>query len=489
MAGFSNEFRVGLFAIVALGAVAWGITQVDDIPDNDTGQRWHVWVQLPSIQGAYVTTPVRIAGVTVGSIEDIALDGDHVKVTLGLLGSVKLPKDSRVDLVSEGVLGDKGMIVTLGHDPELLHDGDEILAGAPAPDIAQITRQVSDIATDVKAITSDVRGITGEDSQYRAELLVTLRNIRMLSEKLNQIAGQNDDRIATIAENLLAVSQDLKTIVSSTGGDVHDEMLALAKATESLNHSLADVESITHGIQNGEGTVGKLVKDSSTIDKVNATLDKVDATVADVQGMVGSVSKLQTQVYVDASYMAGSQPTVDGLDENPVAGGSKTTLGVRFQPAEDHWYDIAFVTSPLGNISSETHYYPGTGTSYEDITIKPTYRLSFQMAHRFHDLVLRVGMKENTGGLGADYLFFRDRLQVSADLYDFAYGSWPVLDGTPNLTVNARVSPWPHLYLQGGLDNVIFDAKYGFVTGYVGAGVQFTDDDLKYILAAAPIKP
>lgn len=489
MAGFSNEFRVGLFAILALGAVGYGILRVDDVPDNATGERWHVYADFPSVQGVFVTTPVRIAGVTVGSIEDIELVGDHARVRIGFLGNVSLATDSVANMVGEGVLGDKALVVTPGVAPTLLKEGDQILVGKPPPDIGQITTQVSDIATNVKKITEDVLEISGDDSAYRAEILATLQNVRLLSERLNDIAGQNDQRIAEIAQNLLEVSQALKAVVARTGDDVGDEMAAIRKATETLDRTLKNVEAISESIRDGEGTVGKLVKETSTIDKVNTTIDNVNGAVEEVQGLLGDVSKLETKVSLKGDYYVGSQPTVAGLDENPVAGGARTGVGIRLQPAEDHWYEIELVSHPLGAFSREDVYYPDSGASYTQVTSKPSFRTTLQMAHRFDDLVLRFGMKESTGGVGADYLFFHDRLQLSADLYDFAYASWPKLDGTPNLQVNLRAEPWPHFYLEGGMDNLIFNSRYGFATGYFGGGIQFTDDDLKYILAAAPVKP
>lgn len=489
MPGFSNELKVGLFAIVALGAVAWGILRVDDVPDGQTGERWHVNATFPSVQGAFVTTPVRIAGIRVGSVEAIELVGGQARVTIGFLPDVAIPEDSTVNFVGEGLLGDKAIVVSLGRSTVMLKDGDTLRVGEPPADVQKVI-------DNVHRITEDVLTITGQDSQYRAELLATLQAVRELTVRLNDIAGENDVRIAQIAENLLMVSESLRRVVDKTGSDVESEMAAIRAATDTLDRTLREVESLAKGINAGEGTVGRLMKDGSTVDKVNDTIDKVgvtvdnvNETVTDVQGLVGSVSALQTQVYLRGDYYVGTEPTEDGLEENPVAGGSRTTLGVRLMPAQDHWYEVEFTSSPLGNIQMEDHYYPDSGTSYREVVVRPTYRMSFQMAKRFHSLAFRFGMKESTGGIGVDWFALRDRLQLSADLYDFAYASWPVLDGTPNLQLNARVEPFRHLYLEGGLDNLIFNSRYGFVTGYVGAGFSFTDDDLKYILAVAPVKP
>jgi hypothetical protein len=110
-------------------------------------------------------------------------------------------------------------------------------------------------------------------------------------------------------------------------------------------------------------------------------------------------------------------------------------------------------------------------------------------ARRWHDAVFRFGVKDNSGGVGFDYFLADDKLMLGVDLFDFAYGSYPVLDGTPNLQLNVRWLPWRHLYFEGGLDSILMGAQHGYVSGYAGGGFYFDDRDVKLILAALPLKP
>ncbi len=477
---FSTELRVGVLTLVMLGVVAAAILRADDKP-GESGDPYMVFVDFPTAEGVFTTTPVRIAGVIVGHVERLELVGGTAHLTLAILDSVELPQDSVATLKSEGLLGDKSVRIVPGASVTLLHGGDTLLVGDLAPDMERVTRQVNDIAGDIKVITSNVRALT-EDETTKQELLLTIQNVRLLSEQLNAIAGNNSDNIAIIAQNLRDVSEILKAVVERNGDDVAAEFAAIRAATEKLDASLAHVESITGGIDRGEGTLGKLLKDSSTIDSVNDTLDQVN-------GLVSDVSRIRTEVFYRGDVYFGSQPTLEGLSENPVAGGSRNGVGVRLLPSEDHWYLFELAGHPLGEISSETHMFPDFGSSYEEVVVKPGFRMSFQFAKRWHDAVLRFGIKDNAGGVGLDYYLANDKLVLGADLFDFTHGSFPVLDGTPNLQLNARLLPWRHLYFEAGLDSVLMGAKYGYVTGYAGGGFYFDDADLKFILAALPVKP
>jgi phospholipid/cholesterol/gamma-HCH transport system substrate-binding protein len=475
-----NEFRVGLLSLLVLSLVAWGILRVDDKP-GDTGQVWHVIVDFPTVEGVFVTTPVRVAGVTIGSVEGLELVGNKARLTLGILGHIQLPTDSVAGLKAEGMLGDKSIRVIPGVATTLLQDGDAMRAADMPPDIEGITRQVSSIAEDVKAITGDLRVVTGDDAM-RVQLLLTVQNVRALSEELRLIAGENRGDIAVIAENLRRLSEALNRVVATSEGEIQGELATVREATASLERAMRHVESITAKVDAGEGTVGRLLNDETTIDRVDDTLDTVG-------GIVGDLNRIRTEVYYRGDYYLGTEPTVAGLDENPTAGSARNGVGARFMPAADHWYQLEVVGGPHGNITSEEHYYPELGTSYEEVVIKPTFKVSFQFARRWRNLALRFGVKESSGGLGVDWYAGRDKVQFSADLYDFTYGSYPLLDGTPNLQLTARYHPSRHLYVEGGMDNVIFNTRYGFATGYLGGGFSFNDDDLKYVLGVAPVKP
>lgn len=480
MTRFSIEFRVGLLTILVLALVVFGIVRTDDKP-GDVGRVWHVTADFPSIEGVYVSTPVRTAGVTIGSVEKVELTGNTAHVTLALLGNVQLAVDSLATLKGEGMLGDKSVKIVPGSSSTMLKEGDAIKVGEPPPDLEGLERQVGAITGDLKVITGNIREITDDDSTRQA-LMATVENVRALSEELRGIAAENGGDIAIIADNLRQVSEALKAVVDHTGGDVALEMEAIRKATEKLDATLQNLHDITAKVNNGDGTVGKLLNDSTTIDSVNDTLD-------DVNGIVADVSKLKTEVYYRGDYYLGTEPTDGALAANPVAGGSRNGIGIRIMPSEDHWYVVEFAGHPQGSISMEDHTIPEMGTQYREIVVQPSYRFSFQFAKRFNDLVMRFGIKDSGGGLGVDYNLFNDHFLVSADLFDFTYGSYPLLDGTPNLQVTARALPWRHLYVEGGLDNVILGAEHGYVTGFIGGGFYFDDKDVKYVMAALPVKP
>jgi phospholipid/cholesterol/gamma-HCH transport system substrate-binding protein len=285
-----------------------------------------------------------------------------------------------------------------------------------------------------------------------------------------------------VAKNLTELSATLNRVADKASVSVDKEMSAIREVTKKIDDTLVHVNAIAARIDAGEGTVGRLVNDETTIDRINSTVAKVDDTLGDITSM-------KMEVTYDGQMYFGSNPDEPdiGFTENPISGSMKNSLGVRVLPRDDYGYIIGFTGHPYGNLSEEEHLYPDSGGSYSEIVRTGDYRLTFQFMKRWGPAALRLGVKESSGGVGADLFLARDRVTLSADIYDWEFGSWPVLDGTPNLTLGARVNPWRHVYLGGGLDNVIFDARNGYATGYFGFGFWFTDSDLKWVMSALPL--
>jgi phospholipid/cholesterol/gamma-HCH transport system substrate-binding protein len=116
------------------------------------------------------------------------------------------------------------------------------------------------------------------------------------------------------------------------------------------------------------------------------------------------------------------------------------------------------------------------------ITTTEQLRLTFQFGKRIGPFVGRFGIKESTGGVGADLYLFDDRLMLTADMYDMRSNQYPRVTGRASLAVYKRM-----VYLVGGVDDVLNyyrtqGAAGGFFDWFLGAQLVFNDEDLKSLL-------
>ena len=82
-------------------------------------------------------------------------------------------------------------------------------------------------------------------------------------------------------------------------------------------------------------------------------------------------------------------------------------------------------------------------------------------------------MMESRGGLGIEYNFYRDRMRLSFDAFDFE---------TPNVRAYLRYSFFRGMYIVGG-HQAIFANGTDNASSFIGAGLFLTNDDIKVLLS------
>ena len=119
--------RIGLFMILGLIILGVFIIKIEDIPVGERGDRLTVSARFTSVAGLDRKAAVRIAGVRVGKVEAVDLDGSEAVLTLSLNPLVRLHQGASAQVTSLGMLGDKYIEILPG-DPDLplLPDGSEL---------------------------------------------------------------------------------------------------------------------------------------------------------------------------------------------------------------------------------------------------------------------------------------------------------------------------------------------------------------------------
>ena len=109
------------------------------------------------------------------------------------------------------------------------------------------------------------------------------------------------------------------------------------------------------------------------------------------------------------------------------------------------------------------------------------YLYSAEYGKRFHNILARAGLQDSTGSVGFDYFMDKDRLKWSLEIFDFNAVN-DVRGTNPHMHVGAKYELVPHFNIYAGVDNFINPQAMNF---YMGLGMQFVDDHLKYFLSGA----
>lgn len=482
MSKWTTEFKVGLFVLVAMVLVVLGWAwSVDGVRPDE--QSYRLYMNVGTSDGLWEGSQVRLAGVEIGSVDAISIEGGHAELTLKIRSAYQLATDSDAELKASGLLGDLFVRVYPGTADAMLADGDRIRTRSEPADIDKITKNLERISDDIAAVTKVLRQVAENDAN-RQHVESTLANADQLTELLREIAAGNKQDIAAIVQSVRRLSEALEGHVDDIGTNVNEEVDKLQELTDQLNVAASDMTSITGKIDRGEGTIGALVNDDQTIDALNDTIHEVKRAVKSFTG-------IRPEVYYTGRFYMGTEPkdTETFYYGNPLAWSGSNTIGLRLRTHEDFWYTFEINDYPQGVINQKEVLRENTGVVTTKWVREAKYRFTFQMEKRWGPVSVRLGVKEGGGGVGATFYALRDRLQTQVDVFDFFFGSYPALEsrGIPNVRVGVRGEPWKNMYVEAGAEQIILGAKYGFFTGYVGLGFRFTDDDIKWLLGSLPL--
>ncbi len=97
-----------------------------NVTDLQVVEGYSVNAEFTKVGGLSVGSDVRINGIKVGTVtaQDLNNEDYTVRVTLSIAPGVKLPKDSVVTIVSDGLMGNKFIKIEPGKSKEYLSDGE-----------------------------------------------------------------------------------------------------------------------------------------------------------------------------------------------------------------------------------------------------------------------------------------------------------------------------------------------------------------------------
>jgi phospholipid/cholesterol/gamma-HCH transport system substrate-binding protein len=510
-----TPFRVGLLVIAAAGILFWFLTFVKKGGMKED-ESVTVYALFRDASGLNQRSRIQIAGIGVGEIIDIRLEGMKARTTLRIRKDLKVREDATITKRSESLLGDYMLDLSPGTEgARVLQDGDEIKRVIDAQGMEQLFESLTTITSDIQAVTGALKNVLGGE-QGAGSLEQIVRNLVQLTEavdrtirdsasKLDQIlanvegvsgdvrrlTGRESDNISSIVNNIEVISRDVrdvmatvKKIVGENEGEVGTTVSSLKETLAKLDRSLANIEEVTNQVKEGKGAVGAILNNERLAQKLTDTVE-------DVADFAGRLTGLELEVGVKTDFLT-------------TQNAAKTFLHVRLVPKPDKYYLIEVIDDPRGSVETiYTQQNPpnaGSPTVQKQTITREAIKFSAQFAKRYSFLTLRLGIIESTGGLGADLnlpirfpwysRWLEDALVLKVDAFNFSIEAMRL----PRLRATLRFTPFEHIYVNVGVDDIPNTPTRDELTNrliagrdfFVGAGVYFTDADLKSLLPILP---
>ena len=319
------ELRVGLLVLVSLAiAVVAVMTLGGRLGVFE--QKYPLYTAMPSVSGLTTGAPVRLAGVDVGTVDQIRFIDASEQDSIGqrLLSAYgdslgdravivrfmvndnvqeKITRSSRAKTGTVGLLGDKYLDLEVGdpRDPTL-ESGDLVMNERPI----------------------DYEGLIARAAEGVEELVASLEGSREIIASVNRGQGTLGRLIndPDLYEDWVQLSDEARGLLDriQRGEGTVPALLNDPTLYDRLVETTDDLQRLTTRVDEGEGTLGRLVQDPELYEDLVRTVREAQGLVEQMRAGEGTMAKLinDPSLYERLDrFVIEAQSLVNDLQENP----------------------------------------------------------------------------------------------------------------------------------------------------------------------------
>jgi len=479
----SRYIKIALFFIILGGAGAgYIVLSASGISPFNTKT---YDVILEDASGLSTRSKIYLAGVSVGKVQGIELNGTEARVKLAFLKDIEIREDAIVSRKPSSLLG----TAVLSLDPgsplsPIVPPGSIIRSIPPAADLNSAMSLVGDIGGQVSGILDEFR------TNQLALIAVSLEAISSIAGKIDAQSDIQLDRISRILESAALISERTERLLRNSE-------LNITGSFGDIYEAVANIRAITAEITSGRGNLGQAVYDDSLYSSILATAEKTEdaagklgtalesitALVKTTDGVINNAGEI-----VDKALGLGIQVDTNARFDF-IAQNLRAAASLRIDPrSNDRWYRVGITSTPDGVASrkvKETIDISGNITREDTTETQYTYAVDAELARKIGLFTLRGGLLESSAGIGLDIQPF-SWLSLSGEVFHFKSGELPNLRGSvtfyPFFDPDSD-KPWNWLYIRGGVNNSLSGNRDFFL----GGGLRFADREVKGLVGLVPI--
>ena len=276
---FTRELWIGVLGIIAILTIYLLINFFKGINIFSTGEKYYV--KFSNIGEIVNTSPVFINGYKVGHVSNVIYNfnnPDEVFVEMHLDNQLQMPEGS-VALINTKLLGSSTISLALGNSSTMLQPGDTIEGRMSTGAMDEAGEMIPKITAMLPKLDSIL--VSLNSTLANPALNSSLNNIEDLTAELNTTAKLLNNVLANdipvAAGKLVEIEDDLLKMSSQLSEVDFNRLIG------SLEVSLNNIQNITTALDNGEGTAGMLLKDSTLYNKLNNTAEAATLLLEDLK--------------------------------------------------------------------------------------------------------------------------------------------------------------------------------------------------------------
>ena len=312
----SRELKTGIIVIGGVLLFVMGFSYLKSTPLFDNSKT--MYAVYPNVGGLQAGTVVSINGYGVGKVNDIQFmdKKGNLVVTFTVSSDFKFSKYSKVELYDTGIIGGKGLQITpiLDGSPDA-QSGDTLLTET-RPGLTELAQQkltplfrkVEAAVMDADSVLINVNNVL--DEKTKRDLQESIHGLNALMSSLNgsastldNILKNNEGSLDSSLRNFEKLTENFSSLATSLNNS------GLVNTIASLETTVTSLNNVIAKLENGDGTVGKLMDDKELYTNLNSASRELDLLLQDF--------RLNPKRYVNVSVFGKKQKEYTLPEEDP----------------------------------------------------------------------------------------------------------------------------------------------------------------------------
>lgn len=291
---YSNEIKVGGTIILATIIFILGVRYFENLPLFKG--TYQLETELSNAAGLIPGNVVRVNGVVVGSVDDVAINPETngVRVGFHVNNSLPIPEGSKTLVSGLDALGVVRMDIELGPpgNPRI-NEGGFVESKATTDIVGELTDRAPELLEQMDAVIANMNGALGDSRTLlgqESDLRRTLLSARHAMTTMENLLRTQQENIASTIENVNGASGQFNEFMAGNADSLSAAVSGLNATMAQLENSLtgldattAQLDELLGKLNRGEGTLGMLLNDDALYHRTDSLLTSIQALVNDFQ--------------------------------------------------------------------------------------------------------------------------------------------------------------------------------------------------------------
>ena len=276
MAKKTSTVKLGIFITLGIGILVVAIFLLGG-KEQLFSSTFKVKAYFKTVQGLKSGATVRLSGIDVGTVSNIAIVNDttgRVEVIMKIKEDVArfIRTDTQATIETEGLVGNKVVVLEIGSaSAERVREGGTIKAKEPMS-FSAVIEETQGIMKYTKQMTKDLSEIIGRVNRGEGSIGKLLVDEELYTDATN-LTKQADKSLQSITGEFDKVTE----LFNSLGEGVRN-------VVTNVDSTVADLDSIITGVKEGKGILGEMLVNGSPFDSTfHATIGNIEKTTEDAR--------------------------------------------------------------------------------------------------------------------------------------------------------------------------------------------------------------